>query len=146
MTTASKLVAAFGMAAVAYWVTGVAIPYLPETFYPRGVFGPNIFMGWVLGWTIMGRDIKPGWAGRINVTATTASLLYVTCVYIHAFRLMIKYARRVRYSDGTEAVADTFSLAFEIGFAVATPEVLLSLFGGTLFVAVFVQIAARRWR
>ena len=146
MTTASKLVAALCMVFVAYWVTGIALPEIPEQYQPRGVGRVNILLGFYFGWTVMGKFISRGLNGAINATATTSIILFVVAIFVHSFRLMITHARRVWYDDAIEALADVFSLAIELTGEVLTTEFVISYLGGTFVAALITQFAARRWR
>jgi hypothetical protein len=146
MPTAARLVAAILLALLAYVLSELVRPLMPEGT-PFGSFNfINAFIGLCVGWVVMGPRAGRGTVPGINNGLTGTAVLFVWALGFHAATEMFRQAMRNRYDGPIEAVTAIFLIASEFGVKIAVPSVLLSALAGAIIVGIAVEFAARRWR
>jgi len=145
MPTASRLVAAVCFAALAFYVSGLIPPLLPEGTQ-FGLFAyVNTALGILLGWKITGSRTGEGMQTAIGAGLTTSLALVFWGLLIHSGVIMIENSMKMRYDGPMEAVIDTFNIALEFAQIMATPMIIGSLVVGGILGGVLAEIAGRRW-
>ncbi|MDJ1007440.1 MAG: TrgA family protein [Paracoccaceae bacterium] len=145
MPTAGKLLGAATFGILIWLVSGLIPPLLPEGT-PTPLLQPvNAAVGFVLGWTMVGRNAGDGIVATIGHASTTTVAVVFWCLVIWSGDEMLDRATRLLYDGPIEALQDMAVLALEYGRLVATPQIIGAMLLGTLICAVMTESAASRW-
>jgi len=146
MPTAARLVAALCLAGVAYVVSGMVIPLLPEGT-DIGYFVPvNVLIGLVVGWTVMGSRAGRGTTAAINNGVTGVFMLVLWAIVVQAANEMVRRAMLNRYDDVFEAIVAVFEIGAEYAVLIATLPIGIALIVGALVSGLVTEYAARHWK
>ncbi|MEO1238270.1 MAG: TrgA family protein [Pseudomonadota bacterium] len=145
MPTGAKIIAALSFAALCWLVSGLIPPLLPEGTPTPYLQPVNAFVGFVMGWRILGGNAGRGIVQSIGhaSTATVASIFW--CLLIWSGELMLTRSMRLLYNGPIEALQDMAVEAIEYIKLIATPEILIALLVGTFVTAFLTEGAAKRW-
>lgn len=145
MPTAAKIIGGVFFAALAYFVTDLMKPTLPEGTQV-GLFSPiNAFFGFLMGWRLLGKRAGAGMKAAFGNGLTTAAATYFWCLLFWAFYKMVDKSTKLRYDDPTEALVDMFTMMMEDAVTVSNVETIGALVIGSLIVAWITEGASRRW-
>ena len=145
MPTAPKLIAALLFAALAFFVSELVKPLLPEGTQ-FGIFSPfNAAVGAVMGWRISGARAGLSMRASLGYGITTAAITVFWCLFIWSGYLMVDASTRLRYSGPMEALQDMGSMMIEFAQTMATGPVLGSLLVGALVFGWLTEHVARRY-
>jgi len=145
MPTAGKLFGAITFAIVAWFVSGLIPPLLPEGT-PTGLLQPvNAVVGFIMGWTILGRNAGDGIVASLGHASTTAVAVVFWCLLIWSGDEMIERATRLFYDGPVEALQDMATVALGYGRMIATVEIIGALVIGAIASALLTEGAAARW-
>lgn len=145
MPTASKFVASILFAALAWFVSDLYVPQLPEGTQV-GLMGPvNALFGFIFGWRVMGKGVGHGMRTALGYGLTTALLItFWSIVFWSAYR-MIVLSTRGRYDGPGDASAGFFSFIGEFGVLLVKPDIILSIFVGAFAFGWLSEHVARRY-
>lgn len=146
MPTAAKLVAALCLAALA-----VAVSELIKVLMPAstdfGIFTTvNGFLGFILGWVIIGGRAGRGQANAISNGLTGVAALVFWALFIQGANEMVRLAMRHRYDGPVEALAAVFEIMIDFGEVLIDIRVIASLLVGAIVTGFLSEVAAGRWR
>ena len=145
MPTAPKLIAALLFAALAFFVSELVKPLLPEGTQ-FGIFSPfNAAVGAVMGWRISGARAGLSMRASLGYGITTAAITVFWCLFIWSGYLMVDASTRLRYSGPMEALQDMGSMMIEFAQTMATGPVLGSLLVGAVVFGWLTEHVARRY-
>ena len=145
MPTASKLIAAFLFGALAYFVSDLVKPLLPEAT-PAGLLSPvNALVGIVMGWRIIGRQAGYSLRTSLGYGLTTTAITVFWCLFIWSGYLMVTASTRLRYGGPGEALQDMGNMMIQFAQMMATGPILGSLLVGGLFFGWLTEQVARRF-
>lgn len=145
MPTASKLVAAIAFAALAWFISDLVKPLLPEGTQV-GLLSPvNALFGLIMGWRIMGRNAGHGLFASLGYGLTTIVATVFWCLLAWAGYEMVIRSTRLRYDGPVQALQDMVGLMLEYGQLASTTTILGAALAGTLFCAWLTELSARRW-
>jgi len=146
MPTAARLVAALLLAGLAWILSDLVRPLMPEGT-PFGSFNIiNSLIGLCVGWVVMGRRAGRGIVPGINNGLTGTAVLVLWALAFHSSMEMFRLAMKNRYDGPMEAIAAIFLLASEFGLMIAVPQVAVAAVIGAVVVGLCAEFAARRWR
>lgn len=146
MPTAARLVAAICLAIVAYIVSGMIMPLMPEST-DFGYFVPvNIFLGLLAGWFIMGPRVGRGTTFAINNGLTGVFVLMLWGIGVQACYEMFRLAMKNRYDGAMEALVAIFQIGAEFGLMIATVPIGLFLLVAAVVSGLVTEAAGNRWR
>lgn len=146
MPTAARLVAAIVLGAVAYYLSGIVVPLMPEST-DFGYFVPiNVVLGLVAGWTVMGKRAGRGTTAAINNGLTGVFVLILWAIAVQSINEMTRLAMRNRYDGPFEAITAIFEIGAEYAWTVATLEFILSAIAGAVLAGLLTEYAERRWK
>lgn len=146
MPTAARLVAAAGLALIAFLVSGMVIPLLPEGL-DMGYFTQiNIAVGAVSGWVVMGKRAGRGTVPAINNGLGGVAVMLFWALFIYGSIEMFDRAMRNRYGGPFEAVAAIFELIAEYGLLIATVNIIAAVVIGGILTGLATETASRRWK
>lgn len=145
MPTASRLMAAFCMAIVAFIASGLVVPLMPEGtnfgYFPY----VNIGLGILVGWTVMGRRAGRGITPAINNGLTGSFVLVLWALFVQSCNEMVRLAMKNRYDDAFEAIAAIFQIGSEWGVLMLTVPMITCLVVGGIIAGLFTEFADHRW-
>jgi hypothetical protein len=146
MPTAARLVAAICLAVLAYFISGMVMPLMPEST-DFGYFIPvNVFLGLVCGWAIMGKKAGRGTTAAINNGLTGVFVLMLWGVGAQAINEMVRLAMRNRYDGAFEAIVAVFQIGAEYVVIIATVQIGVALVIGAVASGLLTEFASRRWK
>ncbi|KIN72511.1 TrgA family protein [Sulfitobacter guttiformis] len=146
MPTAARLVAAILLAILAWILSDIVRPLLPEgTQFGRFNY-VNAFIGICVGWTVIGSRVGRGFVSAINNGVTGTAVLILWALFFHGCVEMFRLAMRNRFDGPMEALTSIFLIGSEFGVMIATPTFFGAAFAGALVVGLAADAAARRWR
>ncbi|MGJ5619069.1 TrgA family protein [Sulfitobacter sp. MF3-043] len=146
MPTAARLVAAICLAIVAFIVSGMIMPLMPEST-DFGYFVPlNIIIGLLAGWIVMGRRVGRGTTAAINNGLTGVFVMMLWGIGVQACNEMVRLAMKNRYDNAMEAMVAIFQIGAEFGLMIATVPIGLFLLVGAVVSGLVTEYAGNRWR
>tara|TARA_R110002094_G_scaffold42028_5_gene54245 strand:- start:78 stop:518 length:441 start_codon:yes stop_codon:yes gene_type:complete len=146
MPTAARLMAAICLAVVAYVISEMVKPLMPEST-DFGYFVPlNIVLGILVGWIVMGRRAGRGTTSAINNGLTGVFVLMLWGVGIQSANEMVRLAMRNRYDGPFEAIIDTFQIGAEFVMIIATVPIGVTLVIAAVLSGLVTEFAGNRWR
>lgn len=145
MPTFGKLVAALVFAALAYFITDLVKPLLPEGTQV-GWFSPlNAIVGLVMGWTIMGNGAGKTYKQSFGFGMTTLAATVFWCLVIWSGYEMLRRSSRLYYEGPVEALQDMAQQFFDYAKLAAVDEVVIPAIVGAIFVSWVTEFFARRY-
>lgn len=145
MPTAPKLVAAVLFAVLAWFVSDLYKPLLPEGTQV-GLLSPvNAVFGMLMGWQVMGRRAGDTMRAAFGYGLTTAAVIVFWALLFWSGYVMVRRSTRLYYDGPMEALTDMFGLMVEYARLGATPEVIGSLVVGALVFGWLTEQVARRF-
>lgn len=145
MPTAARLLAALGMATVAFFAAEIYKPGLPpETIWGRFTTFCVIF-GLLIGWFDLGRIVGRGYNAAITSGIRASAVLVFWCLIIFSIFVMIQKSLQKRYRDVSEALEGVFVLMADFGAALLRVEPMVVLVVGGILVAMLAEWGHKRW-
>ena len=147
MPTGAKLIGAICFAALAYFLSDLTKPLLFDTEGTRvGMLSPvNAFIGWLMGWTIMGKGAGHTYRQSLGYAFTTLTATVFWCLLIWSGHKMLGNSVNLRYDGPMEALQQMGAMFFEYLALIWDKSVLIPALVGTVFVAWLSEYFARRW-
>lgn len=145
MPTGGKLIGALVFAALAYFITDLIKPFLPEGTR-LGLFSPvNAMIGFVMGWTILGRGAGKSYRNAFGYGFTTLSATVFWSLLFWAGYEMLRRSMRLYYDGPVDALQEMAQLFVDYAILAAERDVIWPAVVGTVFVSWFTEFFARRW-
>ncbi|WP_037227168.1 TrgA family protein [Roseobacter sp. GAI101] len=145
MPTGSKFMAALCLSVLAFVLSYMIIPLMPETTQ-FGYFVPiNMALGALAGWTVMGPRAGGGIAKGISNGLTGAFVLILWGVFTQAMLEMLKRALRRQYDGLGEAFIAVVSFAGEYLLIMATVPIAVTVVVGGVLSGLLTNCAKKRW-
>jgi hypothetical protein len=146
MPDAARLVAALSLALIAFIVSGMVMPLMPEGLDFGYFTYVNIAIGLACGWIIMGKRAGRGITPAINNGITGAAALLFWGLFVQGVNEMVRLAMRNRYDGPFEAITAVFKIGAEYGMTIMTPGILGTLLIGGILAGLATEFAWRQWR
>ncbi|MFC6642959.1 MULTISPECIES: TrgA family protein [Sulfitobacter] len=145
MPTGARLMAAISLAVLAFVLSGMVVPLMPEST-DFGYFLPlNILLGLVVGWRVMGKRAGRGIVAAINNGLAGVFVLMLWAIFLQAANEMVRLALRNRYDDPFEAIVAVFQIGAEFGVMIATLPIGVALVVGAVIAGLLTEFAYNRW-
>ena len=145
MPTGARLMAAISLAVLAFVLSGMVVPLMPEST-DFGYFLPlNVVLGLIVGWRVMGRRAGRGIVAAINNGFAGVFVLMLWAIFLQAANEMVRLALRNRYDDPFEAIVAVFQIGAEFGLMIATVPIGVALVIGGVIVGLLTEFAYNRW-
>ena len=146
MPTAARLVASILLAILAYILSDLIRPLMPEGTDFGWFNYVNTILGLFVGWTVIGSRAGRGFVPGINNGLTGTAVLFLYGLGVHSSYEMFRLAMRNRYDGPMEALTAIFLIASEFGVMIATVPVLGTAAVGALIIGPAADFAAKMWR
>ena len=145
MPSAGRFVGALFFGFIAWYVSELFKPLMPEgtSFGRFSEF--NSVIGIVLGWMMLGLRSHANRNTSISAGLTTAVAVLFWGLLIHSVIEMLKLSLRKRYDGPVEAVVGVFQLMIKYTIMMATPEIIGVLVIGGILTGMLSGWAERRW-
>ncbi|MCR8723602.1 TrgA family protein [Frigidibacter sp. ROC022] len=145
MPTAAKFVAAIVFGFVAWFVSRLMVPYLPEGTRQAYFAEVSTAIGMVMGWRISGRYGGGGMRAGIGYGLTTVAATVFWGLLIFAGEEMLDRSLNVRYDGPIEALTEGVQLFVDYAKMMIHPDVIIWLIVGALFGGWVTERTARNW-
>lgn len=146
MPTAARLIAALCLGVLAWIISDMVKPLLPEGT-DFGYFNfINLAIGILTGWIVVGSRAGRGYSAAIGNGLTGVVVLVFWGLFLQSWNEMFRLALRRRYDGPVEALADVFQIGFDWGQTMVTSEIMISLLVGACLTGILSELAARLWR
>jgi hypothetical protein len=146
MPTAARLMAAACLAVVAFIISRMVMPLMPESTDFGYFIQVNIGLGLVVGWIVMGRRAGRGTTAAINNGLSGIFVLMLWGIGVQAINEMVRLAVRHRYDGPFEAITAVFQIGAEYGAQIATLPIGVALVVGGVASGLMTEFAAKHWR
>ncbi|UWR27979.1 TrgA family protein [Sulfitobacter sp. S223] len=146
MPTAARLVAGVLLAILAWILSDLIRPLMPEGTDFGWFNYVNALLGLLVGWFVMGSRAGRGIVPGINNGVTGVAVLFIYALGVHSCYEMFRLALRNRYDSPMEAITAIFLIASEFGLMIATAPVIITAAIGAVVVGLATDSAAKRWR
>lgn len=144
MPTASRLLAALALAALAWLVSDLIKPLFDEDKDFGNFNLINLVLGLLIGWQFIGSRAGRGLSAAINNGFTGGVVLLFWGLLSHSSVKMIELSMRKRYDGWFEAVAAVFKIMAENAVLIATPAILGTLVMGSIASGVLAELVSER--
>ncbi|WP_107497953.1 TrgA family protein [Thalassobius sp. I31.1] len=145
MPTASRLVGALTFTVLAFIISTMILPLLPEGTSGESLWLLNCPVGLVCGWKIMG---PRGESTRLIAFAggvTTSIAAFLVAVFLHAGIRMVNLSMRKIYHGVTEAIGAVFEISMNWASVFLTTDIVTTLIAGGIFCGWLSWKAQRYW-
>lgn len=146
MPTAASLVGAVCLAILAWILSEIIKPLMPEGTDFGWFNYVNAVVGLAVGWRVVGPRAGRGTVPAINNGITGTAVLFIWALGIHASYEMFRLAMRNRYDGPMEALTNIFIIASEFGYTIATAPVLIAALIGAVITGLLAETAKKLWR
>ena len=146
MPTAARLVSAICLMVVAYILSTMVMPLMPEST-DFGYFVPvNITLGFAAGWFVMGKRVGRGTTAAINNGLTGVFVLLLWGLAVQSINEMVRLAMRNRYDGPFDAILASFQIGAEWAWEIATVPIGITCLVSAVTVGLIAEFAGGRWR
>ena len=145
MPTAGRLMGAIAFAALAYYLSELYKPLMPEDANPGRLSEINALVGAIVGWVIAGKRAGSGTRSAIGYGLTTAAAVIFWCLFVHAFNEMLDRALNVSYDGGMEAVVAVFDLMLEFAQPMLTQSYIIAAVIAALAAGLITELFGQRY-
>jgi hypothetical protein len=146
MPDAARLVAALSLALIAFVVSGLIMPLMPEGTNFGWFTYVNIVLGVLCGWIVMGKRAGRGITPAINNGLTGVAALVFWGLFVQGGYEMVRLAMRNRFDGPLDAFSVIFEIGLDYGITIFEPTVVLTLLAGAVLAGLATEFAWRSWR
>ncbi|WP_164658928.1 TrgA family protein [Tropicibacter sp. Alg240-R139] len=146
MPDAARLVAAVSLALIAFIVSGLVMPLMPEGMDFGYFTWVNVGLGVLCGWVVMGKRAGRGITPAINNGVTGVLALLFWGLFVQGAYEMFRQAMRNRFDGPFEALGAIFTIGFDYGLTIMVPSIIWTLLVGGVLAGLATEFAWRQWR
>ena len=146
MPDAARLIAALCLALIAFLVSGMVKPLMPEGTDFGYFTYINIALGVLCGWIVMGKRAGRGTVPAINNGLTGVAALLFWGLFVQGGYEMVRLAMRNRYDGPFEAILAIFEIGAEYGLMILVPNIIATVLIGGVLAGLATENAWHRWR
>ena len=146
MPDAARLVAAICLAIIAFLVSQMVMPLMPEGTDFGYFTYVNLAIGVLCGWIVMGKRAGRGIVPAINNGLTGVAALLFWGLFVQGTYEMVDLAMRNRYGGPFEALAAIFEIGLEYGLMILVPNIIATILVGGVLAGLATESAWRRWK
>jgi len=145
MPTGAKLIGALTFAALAYFLSDLIKPLLPEGTPTGRLSEVNAIVGLLMGWKVMGGGAGKTYRQSFGYGFTTLAAIVFWCLLVWSGHEMLKRSMKLYYDGPTEALQEMAQLYVDYAKTAAVQEVMIPAVVGVIFVSWLTEYFARRW-
>lgn len=145
MPTAARLVGAITFPFLAFVLSTMIIPLLPEGTRIGSFWILNCLVAMVFGWRMMGVRATKTFVESLTGGITTAVTIYCVALFLHSGYKMILLSMRKIYAGPVEAVKAVFGIGFDWTMNFATVGTISTLIIGGMICGWMSWNAHRKW-
>ena len=146
MPDAARLVAALSLALIAFIVSGLIMPLMPEGTNFGWFTYVNIVLGILCGWIVMGRRAGRGTTAAINNGLTGVAALVFWGLFVQGGCDNVRAGNLRREGVPLEAFSAIFEIVLYMRESIFVPTVVLTLLAGAVLAGLATEYAWRTWR
>ena len=146
MPDAAKLVAALGLAVVAFVVSGQVMGLFEDDTNFGWFTWVNVVLGVAIGWIFVGTRAGRGWTSAVNVGLTGGFLLVFWGLFVQSCNEMTRLAMKNRYDGAAEALTAIFQIGAEWALLMSTVQIWGTVLVGGIITGLVTEFAWRAWR
>ncbi|SEQ83366.1 hypothetical protein SAMN04488092_11461 [Thalassovita taeanensis] len=146
MPTAARLVAAVVLAALAWFVSDLIRPLMPEGLYFGWFNYVNAGLGLICGWRVIGARAGRGMSDAIGNGLTGGVVLVFWAIFLQSLNEMLRLSMRHAYKGPVDGLQDMFRIGFDYARVLLDPGVATSLVVGSIVVGILAELSNRIWR
>lgn len=146
MPTAAKLAAAILFAGLAWVVSGLVVPLLPEGTDVSAFIPVNAAIGAAMGWFVAGPSVRTTLTGVLSFGLTASIGTVLVALFLHSFAIMIRQSLRKLYDGPVDALLGVLQIMMTNGRLIATSEIVLTVLVGGVVAGLATEMVGRRWR
>lgn len=146
MPNAARLVAALSLALIAFIVSGLVMPLMPEGMDFGYFTWVNVGLGVLCGWIVMGKRAGRGITPAINNGITGVLSLLFWGLFVQGAYEMFRQAMRNRFDGPFEALGAIFTIGLDYGLTIMVPSIIWTLLVGGVLAGLATEYAWRQWR
>jgi hypothetical protein len=135
MPTGAKLIGGIAFAFLAYFISDLVKPQLPEGTQVSWLSPLNGFIGLLMGWKIMGRGAGKTYRQTFGYGLTTLVATTFWSLLVWSGYAMLQNSIRLRYDGPIEALQDMAQISVDYAKVAGVQEVILPAVVGALFAA-----------
>ncbi len=145
MPTGGKLVGAILFAVLAWFVSDLVKPLLPEGT-PTGMLSPiNAFIGLLMGWNLMGKGAGKTYRQSIGYGLTTVAATTFWALLLWGGLKMYDRAVKLWFDGPMQALQKMAEFMLEYALLMNDNQVLGTMIVGGIFGGLLTEFFARRW-
>ena len=145
MPTGAKLIGALTFMALAYFISDLIKPLLPEGTNVSRLSEINAVVGLLMGWRVMGKGAGSTYKQSFGYGLTTLAATAFWSLLLWSGYEMLQRSMKMYYDGPVEALQEMAALYVEYAKLAAVQEVLLPALVGAIFVSWLTEYFARRW-
>lgn len=145
MPTGAKLIGALTFMALAYFISDLIKPLLPEGTNVSRLSEINAIVGLIMGWRVMGKGAGHTYKQSIGYGLTTLAATTFWSLLLWSGYEMLQRSIRLYYDGPVEALQEMAELYVEYAKMAAVQEVVIPALVGAIFVSWLTEYFARRW-
>lgn len=145
MPTGAKLIGALTFMALAYFISDLIKPLLPEGTNVSRLSEINAIVGLLMGWRVMGKGAGKTYKQSLSYGLTTLAATAFWSLLIWSGYEMLQRSIKMYYDGPVEALQEMAALYVEYAKLAAVQEVVIPALVGAIFVSWLTEYFARRW-
>ncbi|MGR3512415.1 MAG: TrgA family protein [Paracoccaceae bacterium] len=145
MPTGAKLIGALTFMALAYFISDLIKPLLPEGTNVSRLSEINAIVGLLMGWRVMGKGAGHTYKQSFGYGLTTLAATAFWSLLVWSGYEMLQRSIKLYYDGPVEALQEMAELYVEYAKLAAVQEVLIPALIGAIFVSWLTEYFARRW-
>ncbi len=145
MPTGAKLIGALTFMALAYFISDLIKPLLPEGTNVSRLSEINAVVGLLMGWRVMGKGAGATYKQSFGYGLTTLAATAFWSLLLWSGYEMLQRSMKMYYDGPVEALQEMAALYVEYAKLAAVQEVLVPALVGAIFVSWLTEFFARRW-
>jgi len=145
MPTAGKLVAAAGLAVVAWYASEIFRPLMPDGTGFGWFNEVNVGLGLLCGWIVTGSRLGYGYYNAVSAGFTGTAAMVFWAVFLQSLNEMLRLALERRYDGPVEGLVAIFEIAVDYSSKMLDGVLIGVLVCGAVIVGLIAEWVARRW-
>lgn len=144
MPTGAKLIGALAFAALAYFISDLVKPLLPEGTQVGLLSTVNAGIGFLMGWTLIGKGAGETYRKSIGFGLTTLAATVFWALLVWSGYEMLRRSLRLYYDGPVEALQEMAQLFVDYALIAANSQVVIAAIIGAIFMSWLTEFFAQQ--